>query len=120
MISATVKNSTQANSALPLLLLPQIIFSGVLFVIEGFGKYLSWSMISRWSVGAYGSLININNLVPEVKLLPDGTEIEAPFKITDVYDPDWSNLSLNWQILLLHSFIYISIAWFMQKRKDIL
>lgn len=120
MISATVKNSTQANSALPLLLLPQIIFSGVLFKIEGIGKYLSWSMVSRWSVGAYGSLVNINNLVPEVKVLPDGTKIEAPFKITDVYDPDWSNLSLNWKILLLHSFIYISIAWIMQKRKDIL
>lgn len=120
MISATVKNSTQANSALPLLLLPQIIFSGVLFKIEGIGKYLSWSMISRWSVGSYGSLVNINSLVPKVKILPDGTEIEAPFKITDVYDPDWSNLSLNWEILLLHSLIYISIAWFMQKRKDIL
>lgn len=120
MISATVTNSTQANSALPLLLLPQIIFSGVLFKIEGIGKYLSWSMVSRWSVGAYGSLVNINDLVPEVKVLPDGTEIEAPFKITHVYDPDWSNLSLNWKILLLHSFIYISIAWFMQKRKDIL
>ncbi|BAQ66302.1 ATP-binding cassette domain-containing protein [Geminocystis sp. NIES-3709] len=120
MISATVKNSTQANSALPLLLLPQIIFSGVLFQIEGVAKYLSWSMISRWSVGAYGSLVNINSLVPEVKVLPDGTEIEPPFKITDVYDPDWGNLSLNWKILVLHSLIYLTITWIMQKRKDIL
>jgi ABC-type multidrug transport system ATPase subunit len=120
MISATVTNSTQANSALPLLLLPQIIFSGVLFKIEGFGKYLSWSMISRWSVGAYGSLVNINSLVPEVKVLPDGTEIEAPFNITDVYDPDWSNLTLNWQILLIHSLAYLIFTWIMQKRKDIL
>jgi len=120
MISATVKNSTQANSALPLLLLPQIIFSGVLFKIEGFGKYLSWSMISRWSVGAYGSLVNINKLVPEVKILPDGTKIEAPFKITEVYNPQWDNLTLNWQILILHSLIYLLITWMMQKRKDIL
>nr|WP_308254526.1 ABC transporter permease [Geminocystis sp. GBBB08] len=120
MTSATVKNSTQANSALPLLLLPQIIFSGVLFKIEGFGKYLSWSMISRWSVGAYGSLVNINSLVPKVKVLPDSTKIEAPFKITEVYNPDWSNLSLNWQMLLLHSLIYLAITWMMQKRKDII
>jgi putative ABC transport system ATP-binding protein len=120
MISATVKNSTQANSALPLLLLPQIIFSGVLFSIEGMGKYLSWSMVSRWSVGAYGSLIDINSLVPEVKVLPDGTRIEPPFKITEVYNPDWSNLSLNWKILFVHSLIYLTVTWIMQKRKDIL
>ncbi|BAQ62351.1 ABC transporter [Geminocystis sp. NIES-3708] len=120
MISATVKNSTQANSALPLLLLPQIIFSGVLFKIQGVGKYLSWLMISRWSVGAYGSLVDLNNLVPEVKILPDGTKIEAPFKITEVYNPDSSNLSLNWKILVLHSVVYLTLTWMMQKRKDIL
>lgn len=120
MISAMVKNSTQANSALPLLLLPQIIFSGVLFRIQDVGKYLSWLMISRWSVGAYGSLVDINSLVPEVKVLPDGTEIEPPFKITEVYNPDWSNLSLNWKILLVHSLVYLTIAWILQKRKDIL
>jgi len=77
-------------------------------------------MISRWSVGAYGSLVNINKLVPEVKILPDGTKIEAPFKITEVYNPQWDNLTLNWQILILHSLIYLLITWMMQKRKDIL
>jgi len=34
-ISALAKNGTQANSTLPLLLIPQIIFSGVLFKMEG-------------------------------------------------------------------------------------
>ncbi len=50
LISAGVSNITQANSALPLILIPQIIFAGVLFNLEGLGKYLSWLMISRYIV----------------------------------------------------------------------
>jgi ABC-type multidrug transport system ATPase subunit len=94
MISAAAKNSSQANSALPILLLPQIIFSEVLFKMEGIGKCVSWLMISRWSIGAYGSLVNINSLVPKAKILPDGTAIESPFKITSFYESGWNNLSL--------------------------
>ncbi|CCQ59646.1 ABC transporter [Crocosphaera watsonii WH 0401] len=67
MVSAFVNNITQANSSLPLLLLPQIIFSGVLFKMTGIGKLLSWLMISRWSVGALGSLVDIPSLIPEAQ-----------------------------------------------------
>ncbi|MGK7877131.1 MAG: FHA domain-containing protein [Xenococcaceae cyanobacterium] len=114
MVSASVKNSTQANSALPLLLLPQIIFSGVLFNMEGIGKYVSWLMLSRWSVGAYGALVDVNRMVPE----PSST-IPLPFEGSPVYDPTWENLALNWGILLLHTVVYLGVTFWLQKRKDI-
>lgn len=60
MVSAAVKNSNQASSVLPLLLIPQIIFSGVLFKMEGIASKISWLMLSRWSIGAYGALVNVN------------------------------------------------------------
>jgi putative ABC transport system ATP-binding protein len=119
MVSASVKNSTQANSGLPILLLPQIIFSGVLFEMEGIGKYFSWLMLSRWSVGAYGALIDINNLVPEPIILFDGSEIPRPFEGSEVYAPSWQNLLLNWGILALHSLIYLGATLYLQKRKDL-
>ncbi|MDB9315215.1 ATP-binding cassette domain-containing protein [Spirulina sp. CS-785/01] len=119
MISALVKNSSQANSALPLLLLPQIIFSGVLFKMEGIGQYLSWLMLSRWSVGGYGSLVDVNSMVPDPTTLPDGSTVPQPFEPTPVYDPTWENLSLNWAILILHSVIYFAVTWWVQKRKDV-
>jgi ABC-type multidrug transport system ATPase subunit/pSer/pThr/pTyr-binding forkhead associated (FHA) protein/ABC-type multidrug transport system permease subunit len=119
MISAIVRNSNQASSALPLLLLPQIIFSGVLFKMEGFASKISWLMLSRWSIGAYGSLVNINRMVPNPTKLPDGSTIPLPFEQTAVYDPTWSNLLLNWGILCLHTGIYLTVAFWFQKRKDI-
>jgi ABC-type multidrug transport system ATPase subunit len=119
LVSAVVKNGSQANSALPLLLIPQIIFSGVLFKIEGIGKIISWLMLSRWSVGAYGTLVNINAMVPKALELPDGSIAIRPFEPTAVYDATWENLLLNWGILCLHAFTYLTITFWLQKRKDI-
>jgi ABC transport system ATP-binding/permease protein len=119
LVSAFVKNGSQANSALPLLLLPQIIFSGVLFKMEGIASKISWMMLSRWSIGAYGSIVNLNAMVPEAIKLPDGSTVPQAFEVTSVYHPNWSNLNLNWGILLLHSIIYLSVTCYLQKRKDI-
>ncbi len=120
LVSTTVKNSSQANSSLPLLLLPQIIFSGVLFKThEGINKLLSWLMLSRWSVGAYGSLINVNSLAPEPTILPDGSTVPQAFEPTSVYNSTWENLSVNWGFLLLHTAIYLFVTFWLQKRKDI-
>lgn len=120
VVSAIVKNSSQANSALPLLLLPQIIFSGVLFKMEGAASKFSWLMLSRWSVGAYGSLVNVNAMVPVATTLPDGSTLPQPFEPTPVYDPTWENLGLNWGILCVHIFVYLMLTLWLQKRKDIL
>lgn len=119
LISAIVKNSSQANSVLPLLLLPQIIFSGVLFKMEGIASKLSWLMLSRWSVGAYGSSVNINAMVPDPIYLPNGTLAPMPFEKTPIYAATWDNLGLNWGILLLHALVYLIVTWWLQKRKDI-
>jgi ABC-type multidrug transport system ATPase subunit len=112
MISALAKNSNQANSSLPLILLPQIIFSGVLFELSGVTKYLSWLTIGRWSIGAYASLVDINNMIP------DGAGVKGIFTSNPSYTATRENLMLNWQILLLHSLVYLIVIFWQQKRKD--
>jgi ABC transport system ATP-binding/permease protein len=119
MISSAVKNIAQANSALPLLLIPQIIFSGVLFESEGIARFISWIMLSRWSVGAYGALVDINSLIPAQQKLPDGSLLPRPFDPSAVYDPSWENLSLNWGILLVHCVVCLGLSGLLQRRKDL-
>jgi ABC transport system ATP-binding/permease protein len=119
MVSASVKNSSQANSALPLLLLPQIIFAGVLFGLDkvAVGQVISWFTIGRWSIGAYGTLIDLNLLTPTKNEVMDFTQV---MKSSAVYDTTWQNLGLNWGMLLLHSVVYIGVTIWLQKRKDLL
>ena len=117
LVSALVSNETEANNTLPLILIPQIIFSGIPFKLEtGIPSKLAWLMISRWSMGAYGSIVDVNSMVEDVSYPPG---IEPPFQVTDVYQADWQNLSLCWLILGLHIVVYLGITLFLQKRKDI-
>jgi len=117
LVSAIVKNGSQANSALPLLLLPQIIFSGVLFKIDGVASKISWFMLSRWSVGAYGALVNVNSMVPKG---PNSQPLpNLPFVGSSVYDLTWHNLGLNWGLLCLHTAVYLAVTFWLQKQKDI-
>ena len=117
MVSSFVSNENQANNSLPPILIPQIIFSGVLFVMEAgsLASKLSWLTISRWSIAAYGALVNVNGMLPDVIL--DGTA-EEPFPL-DFYQTTWENFRLSWSLLLLHSTLYLVITLLQQKRKDI-
>ena len=115
MISSFVKNPPQANSALPLILIPQIIFSGILFDIEGVARLLSWIMASRWSIGAYAAVLDVNAMVPDA--VPGVT---LPFDGSSTYDATWENLMLNWAVLCIHSLFCLGVSLWQQKRKDIL
>jgi ABC transport system ATP-binding/permease protein len=114
-ISSLVKNSTQANSALPLLLLPQIIFSGILFDLEGPARVISWFMLSRWSIGGYAAALDINSMVPEAV-----ANASLPFEGSAAYEATWENLFLNWGVLCVHSLVCLGVSLWQQKRKDII
>jgi ABC transport system ATP-binding/permease protein len=91
----------------------------VLFKMEGIASKISWLMLSRWSIGAYGALVNINGMVPEAAKLPDGSLVARPFDPTPIYDATLNNLALNWGVLCLHISVYLGVTLFLQKRKDI-
>ncbi|MCU0527829.1 MAG: ATP-binding cassette domain-containing protein [Elainella sp. Prado103] len=118
MISAFAKNENQASSTLPLVLLPQIIFSGVLFKLKGAATALSWLTISRWSVGAFGSLVDVNAMVPPPALNSSGVTVPMPFEPISAYEPTWHNLMLSWCILILHATAYLVVCWIRQRQKD--
>ena len=66
-ISAWAKTADRAISFVPLALIPQILFSGVLFPLEGgisTTRVLSWFTVSRWAMDAYGATIKLARLPP--------------------------------------------------------
>ena len=50
MISCIVRNTTAAMTAMPFLLIFQLIFSGALFDLQGFAKRITALSISRWGM----------------------------------------------------------------------
>ncbi len=106
MISACIKDSNQGTNILPLVMIPQIILSGVLFQLDGLSKLASWFMLSRWSVEAYAILAQVNETTGATN--------------NQVYQADWGNLLRSWTILLVHFALYLIITIVVQKRKDAL
>jgi ABC transport system ATP-binding/permease protein len=118
LLSTFVTNENAANNALPLVMIPQIIFSGVLFDLDGLSTQISWLMLSRWSVSAYGTLIDVNGMIPKPLTIPGQPSIPLPIQPNPIYDSTWERLGIDWGILLLTAMIYVVIALYLQKRKD--
>ena len=62
LISSIVKKDELAGKLAPYILILQLLFSGVLFELEGAGNILSGIMISRWGMEALGSICDLNNM----------------------------------------------------------
>ena len=60
LISSIVKKEELASKLAPYILIAQLLFSGVLFKLEGGAKTLSSIMISRWGMEALGSICDLN------------------------------------------------------------
>lgn len=62
MISCFVKSEQLASQLSPYILIVQLLFSGVLFAMEGAASSVSALMLSRWGMEALGSTSNLNEL----------------------------------------------------------
>jgi ABC-type multidrug transport system ATPase subunit/pSer/pThr/pTyr-binding forkhead associated (FHA) protein/ABC-type multidrug transport system permease subunit len=120
LLSTFVKNENAANNALPLTMIPQIIFSGVLFDLDRISEPISWLMLSHWSVRSYGSLVDVNAMIPPPINIPGLPPIPQPIKAESFYDPTWHHLTTDWVMLLVSGVVYLVIALYLQKRKDII
>jgi hypothetical protein len=84
-VSGLVRNSQQASSIAPLLLIPQLVFGGVLFILSSGSEGIYSVISSRWSMLAIGAVSQITDLIPGgqegIRLIP-GAEDYEPIKET--------------------------------------
>lgn len=75
-ISAVVKNSNIAMIILPLILVPHLLFSGMLFKLEGISDFISNFILCRWTVEGLGTSTNLNALTHMAQTINPMIEIE--------------------------------------------
>ncbi|MGQ9527000.1 FHA domain-containing protein [Chloroflexus sp.] len=121
-ISAASVTPDRAISLVPFALIPQILFAGLIFAIEGLATPLSWLTISRWSMDALGASLDLNRLcdlpnTDDQGSIPAGCtpgflEIEATF----THDP--IHLIGRWAALLGYAGICLLITAWLLRRRD--
>ncbi len=112
-ISAFASTPDRSISLVPLALIPQILFAGVIFSLgDGITaqRVLSWLTISRWAMDAYGTSVNLNDL----PLQPGMLRLPNP---PEEYTFTPAHLLSRWGILLGYMTICILLtAWQLYRR----
>jgi ABC transport system ATP-binding/permease protein len=99
-ISAIVDSQEKAMTIVPIVLLPQIIFAGALFKLNGLSEYLSYLTICRWSFEAFLEL--------------EGLPLQGP--LSGLIS---NNLSNDIIAIALITVILVGCTYFAIKRNDI-
>ena len=106
LISCLVKKEEAANVLAPYILIVQLIFSGILFVMDGLADKLSYVMISRWGMEALGSIARLNDLQLKIQM-----EVPTvPHEFEDRFDATSEHLLHVWAILLIFSLVFVFVG----------
>ena len=111
VVSSIAKDSATAMTMPTLLLIPQLLFSGILFPLGGIVGKLSNLTICRWSVEALGTINDLNSLVSEIQEVIPG----YVRTIESYYTFSLNHLSFDLFMMLLMSLIFSMISYFILK-----
>lgn len=105
-VSSLFKNPDRAMTAAPLLLMPQMLFSGLLFKLSGFTEAISWFAICRWSMEGFGTTANLNSL--QTSLQQQG--LPVPHEAEDFFEYTAAHLQTDWGIMIAFVFLFLALA----------
>lgn len=105
-VSALFNNADRAMTLAPILLMPQILFSGLAFELKNGTKIISNFAICRWSMEGFGTTSNLN----AIKTRIEQTGVDIGRKMEDFYTYTQGHLLLDWCILLLFTVIFLVLA----------
>lgn len=105
-VSSLFNNADRAMTVAPILLMPQILFSGLIFKLEGATEIISWFAVCRWSMEGYGTTANLNEL--PLKLQQQG--IALPHDAESFFDFTSEHMLTAWGILVCFVFVFLLMA----------
>ena len=94
-VSALFNNPDRSMTVAPLMLMPQMLFSGLLFTLSGATEMISLLATCRWSMEGLGTTANLNSI--QLRLAQQGVPIEH--KAESFFDYTAGHMAVAWLIL---------------------
>ena len=114
LVSSLVKNTDRAMVFAPIILIPQLLFSGILFKLEGVTEVLSWICVSRWGMQAFSNTANLNGVLWNGLSLKykDKDMLLQAFELNKntLYAHSVNNLLLAWGVMLMTIVVFCFIS----------
>jgi ABC-type multidrug transport system ATPase subunit/pSer/pThr/pTyr-binding forkhead associated (FHA) protein len=112
-ISALVPNSDQAMSFIPVVLIPQVVFSGAIFPLKQlYLQVLSVVFVARWAMAAVGSSVHLDSIVL------GGDRLFGTCAACVTYRHESQYLLTMWGILVAMILAFTLLTGYLIKRKD--
>ena len=105
-VSSLFTNADRAMTVAPILLMPQILFSGLIFKLDGATEMISWLAVCRWSMEGYGTTANLNEL--QLKMQQEGVMIEH--EAEEFFEFTTAHMLKDWAILFAFVIIFLLLA----------
>ena len=120
-ISATAPNTDRAMSFIPIILIPQVIFSGTVFAFKDwFTQILSTLFVARWSIAALGSSLGLHSdKISGDKLLGDTYTYHGTLFSVYTQTDATRYLLTMWIVLGVMIVLFAFATWVFLKRKDV-
>lgn len=103
LVSSIFKNADRALTIAPILVLPQILYSGIMFSLDGIKETISYVVFCRWTMESYGSIANLNDL--PLKAEQDGFALFV-HEFEEIFERATDHLSFTWLILLGYVLVF--------------
>lgn len=105
-VSSLFTNADRAMTVAPILLMPQILFSGLIFKLDGATEIISWFAVCRWSMENFGTTANLNEL--PLRLQQEG--IAIVHEAEDFFEFSASHMFISWAILVAFTILFSILA----------
>ena len=115
LVSSMVSNTDRAIGLTPVILIPQVVFSGLTFDLDGVAELISYLAVGKWAGRATAISVDYNN-IPLAS--PNPNIPPPPRQMFDYYEHDLALLLQNWGILLFFMLVCIAINVVILKRQD--
>lgn len=105
-ISAASSTPDKATSLIPIVLVPQVLFAGIMFALHHVTRALSDLVTSRAAVDALSSIVDLNRLETPLPMPPEPDHAHEP-----------RVLLIAWAMMLGQALLFAVIAWWQLRRR---
>lgn len=107
LVSCIVKDENSAMMIMPFILVVQLVFSGVVFELNGFLNGVSYITVSRWGVDGMCSIAQTDTMI----------DLEASF-MDATSEASAQHLLIVWGILIFYCIAYVLISMLVLRLVD--
>jgi len=116
-LSALVLNSDRAMGLAPIILIPQLLLTGLVFSLKNAAEFISNFAISKWASRALAISFDLNGR--PLKAQAESPDIPFPKRdLPDIFNHQIDLLYKNWFILFVFALICIAFGLIFLKRQD--